>query len=151
MFIGGLLHDIGALTLCVHRGAGYTRATSVAMREGGPLSQAERHVFGYDHAEVGEALLDAWNLPLRIRKTVAHSDDPQHAPTGSTEAATVHLANLIVSAMQFGSSGELLVPPLVPQAWDLLRLTPDAIPQIMSNIDRAFADVAREILKDDPR
>lgn len=151
IFIGGLLHDVGALAMCVHRGADFTRACSYALRTRTALTHAERAIYGYDHAEVGEALLDAWNLPLRIRKTVAHSDDPQHAPTGSAEAATVHLANLIVSAMQFGSSGELLVPPLVPQAWDLLRLTPDAIPQIMSNIDRAFADVAREILKDDPK
>ncbi|MFO0645669.1 MAG: HDOD domain-containing protein [Polyangiales bacterium] len=151
IFIGGLLHDVGALAMCVHRGADFTRASSLALRTRTALTHAERAVYGYDHAEIGEALLEAWNLPLRIRKTVAHSDDPQHAPTGSTEAATVHLANLIVSAMQLGSSGEVLVPPIVPQAWDLLRLTPDALPQIMAGIDRAFADVAREILKDDPQ
>jgi HD-like signal output (HDOD) protein len=151
MFIGGLLHDIGALTLCVHRGAGYTRAASMAMRDAGSLSQAERHVFGYDHAEVGEALLDAWNLPLRVRKTVAHCEDPQRAPSGSTEAATVHVANLVTVAMQLGSSGEVLVPPLAPQAWETLRLDPEALALIVAEVDRAFADVARVILKDDAR
>lgn len=151
IFIGGLLHDVGALAMCVHRGVEFTRASGLALREKMALTQTERAVYGYDHAEVGEVLLEAWNLPLRIRKTVAYSDDPQHAPTGSTEAATVHLANLIVSGMQLGTSGELLVPPLAPQAWELLRLTPDALPQIVGAIDRAFADVAKEILRDEPR
>lgn len=151
MFICGLLHDIGALTLCVHQGARYMRALSVAMRESIALSQAERHVLGYDHAEVGEALLEAWNLPLRVRKTVAHCEDPQRAPSGSTEAAMVHVANLVTVAMQLGSSGEVLVPPLAPQAWEALRLEPEVLPLIIAEVDRAYNDVAREILKDDTR
>jgi HD-like signal output (HDOD) protein len=148
MFIGGLLHDIGALTLCVHRAPEYTRAASAAWRAQGSLSLALRTQLGYDSAEVADVLLEAWNLPVRLRKIVAHVDDPARAGVHLVDAATVHLAHALVVAMQLGSSGELLTPPLSPPAWESLHLAPAAIPLLVAEVDRAFGDVARAILKD---
>ena len=93
-------------------------------------------------------LLEAWNLPARLRKIVAYVDDPARAGVHLVDAATVHLAHALVVAMQLGSSGELFTPPLSPSAWEALHLAPAAIPLLVAEVDRAFGDVARALLKD---
>jgi HD-like signal output (HDOD) protein len=149
IFVGGLLHDIGALILCVHRSKEVVQAARLARANSMPMSQAERQLFGYDHGTVAEVLLEAWNLPLRTRKIVANHDNPQRSSTFPLETSIVHLANIMVCGMQIGSSGENWVPPLVPQAWDALRLDADIFSRLAGDVDRVFAEVASVILKDD--
>ena len=62
------------------------------------------------------------------------------------ESAVVHVADHIANAMQFGSSGEHLVPPLRPDAWELLGLDPGVLPPVLSQLDRQFGDAVAAIL-----
>ena len=70
-FTVGLLHDIGKLITNEF----LTRQASLAMRhqitEGRSLVEAERHVLGTDHCEVGAALLYLWRLPYPLVEAVA--------------------------------------------------------------------------------
>ncbi len=82
-FIAGLLQDIGILFFLHHYPREYRRITSRKI-EAQSLLEAEREVFGIDHAEVGAHLAEAWKLPENLvraigghheSKNVAKSDD----------------------------------------------------------------------------
>lgn len=148
-FVGGLLHDIGTLTIAVNRPAMLADALAGAAARRVPIDNVERAWFGHDHAGVGAVLLEAWNLPPRHRAAVNCHHAPQKAGVFATEAAVVHVADIIATAMQFGSAGDPFVPGVVPTAWEALRLNPNDIGAIMDETDRLFSSVASTFLSED--
>jgi putative nucleotidyltransferase with HDIG domain len=93
-FTVGLLHDIGKLVL----GQLLTDDTRAAVRhqiaEGIAAADAERSVFGADHAEVGGCLLASWRLPEEIVEAVANHHHPVVEPRLRLSALT-HVANCL--------------------------------------------------------
>jgi HD-like signal output (HDOD) protein len=75
-FTAALLHDIGSLVLLSHLPEAYSRISREASMTGCPLLDAELHVLGTTHAEIGAYLLGIWGLPCPIVEAVAH----HHAP-----------------------------------------------------------------------
>jgi HD-like signal output (HDOD) protein len=85
LFVEGLLCEVGHLAMfqcapdCVNAvlAQGSLTAPDVAQRE--------REVLGFHHAEVGAALLDAWELPPPIVRTVSAHCAPLDAPDPSDQ------------------------------------------------------------------
>ncbi|MEM6469536.1 MAG: response regulator [Planctomycetota bacterium] len=86
------LHDTGKLILHAVDGEAYRTAVKLAEREGTPLWQIERRVFGADHAAAGAALFSIWGLPQRIVEIVALHHDPINAFETSFSALTAVVA-----------------------------------------------------------
>jgi hypothetical protein len=103
-----------------------------------PLFQAEQQVFGFDHTHVGHALLELWKLPMSLREAVLHHHHPDRAQRFPVEAAVVHVADMIVNALELGSSGESLVPPLVASAWDTVGLSHGVVEDIADEAERHY-------------
>ena len=61
-FIAGLLQDIGILFFLHHHPVEYRKIIDRKVKAT-TLIEAEREVFGIDHAEVGGYLADEWHLP----------------------------------------------------------------------------------------
>jgi HD-like signal output (HDOD) protein len=134
-FVAGLLHDVGRLVL-------YSQAPKIAgdvfrvyKNEPMLLREAEVKVLGYDHGQVGEALLIHWHYPNNLVQAVAYHHHPASGGVSQTEASIVHLSDHLVNAMQIGSSGERHVPPLQMKAWELLNFTPDVLASVVTAID----------------
>lgn len=105
LFITGLLHDVGRLLI-------YARmpeaAAEVLQRVNGrdvPVCELEQQVLGFDHAEVGGALLALWQLPANLQAAVGCHHDPSAATAAPLEAALVHIANAVTH--QIDSGGEV--------------------------------------------
>ena len=64
-FTAGLLHDVGRLALATADPARYSQVVKLAQR-GVPAKEAERAVFGMDHAEWGAVLAHSWGFPDEI-------------------------------------------------------------------------------------
>lgn len=65
-FIIGLTQDIAIPALASHHGIAYAdtyNRLSAAQHE---FCKWERETFDYDHAQIAEALLDSWNLPVSL-------------------------------------------------------------------------------------
>ena len=100
LFMAGLLHAVGRLVLYARRPAEYRQVLERA--EGNSeaaLTAAEEAVFGFTYAEVGTALLEAWNLPTKLQVVVACHLNPNLAPGYLKEVAVVHLANLLAASL----------------------------------------------------
>ncbi len=64
LFLTGMLHDLGKLILLA---VDADRARDLYGPEGGvgdDLVTSEREIFGFDHAHLGAACLEQWNLPV---------------------------------------------------------------------------------------
>lgn len=142
-WMGGLVHDIGALAMA-----------TIAPREYGELlarlaenstegiemeiAQVEREFFGIDHAEFGGLFLrDNWRLPAPMPEIAAHHHDLagldlQEGHRGST-IHIVHVANGICSG--FGAGWNRGTPPgraFRNSAWDSLGLSLDRVEDLVS-------------------
>jgi putative nucleotidyltransferase with HDIG domain len=148
-FVAGLLHDIGSLVIYTRKRDALQRCLRQCERSRCLLHTAERKLLRFDHAEVGRALLKAWNLPLSHQDAVGSHHDPSSATCFPTEAAVVHVADVIANALSLGNSGERLVPELDPQAWDRLGLADEAIPGLIAEGEQQFEEVQRTMLWND--
>lgn len=96
-FIAGLLHDIGSLLLFKQMPDQMTFVLSQQKNKQIPINEAEMDEFGFDHAELGGALLKKWSLPPMLFSAVHFHLAPEKAPAVNQDAAwVVHLAWQIV-------------------------------------------------------
>lgn len=144
LFVSGLLHDIGRLVLFLQATKHTQKIFELTKKERILMREAEVRVMGYDHQNIAEALLKSWKYPPSLVLAVGNHHTPSSCEAARVEAAVVHLADHIVNAMRIGSSGEQFVPPLNPQAWTALGMTPSAIDPIIRGIDEQF-DAVQEM------
>jgi len=137
-YMAGLLHDVGRLVMLVQ----FPDQSEVLLA---PRSDddtgidLERELFGFDHAQVGGALLELWRLPGGMVQA-AH----QHA--GETEpeeqqAASIWRANLISHEMAADAAPGSGVDENVVSPWmDAIDLTVKAKKQILGEISALESD-----------
>ena len=84
-FTSGLLHDIGQMLMYVGSPTEYLQVLKTHQDEDLPLIECERTVFGFDHANAGEALARTWKLPEGICEAIgAHHEPDGLAATSAT-------------------------------------------------------------------
>lgn len=146
-FIAGLLHDVGRLVMIGQAPEHYRALLAESEDTGELLHVVEQRRLGFDHAEVGAALLRRWNLPesLALAVSLHHRPSPRNGAC-HTGGAIVHVANVIAHAIETGARGEFCVPPLDPRAWDHLRLPVTVLPWILRQLDSQCEDAIGMIL-----
>jgi putative nucleotidyltransferase with HDIG domain len=80
-FIAGLSHDIGKLIMLQGDPERYDEIIQIIYSEYEPFSGLERRFFDVDHAEVGAALTERWNLHEKLAAAIAsHHDETKSGP-----------------------------------------------------------------------
>lgn len=92
LFLAGLLHGVGRLVFFARRPREYREVLQRVQDSDITVESAEIQVFGFDHAQLGAALLGQWGLPQKLRLAVAQQASPGGGNNFSREAAAVHLA-----------------------------------------------------------
>lgn len=150
-FVAGLLHDLGSLVIYM-KAPDQARLVLARCKETGNLiHKVEQEIMGFDHTDVGRALVESWNLPESLQEAVAFHHTPLRSSRYPVETSVVHVADIMAQAMLMGSSGEHLVPPLVSQAWDTLSLSPDHVTLILDDGERQFTDAVKIILSEEKK
>lgn len=99
-YTAGLLHDVGKLAIAYVCSDHFERIRLHQSHQGGCWRQAERDMLGYDHTDVGGALLAAWSFPQNLLQVICFYDRPQEAANEHRDLvglvhAAKHLALLI--------------------------------------------------------
>src|SRR5438876_540629 len=145
-FVAGILHEIGRLLLFALRPDAARAALTRSRTESEPLVVAEHAAFGFDHGEAGGAILEAWKLPEDLQAIVRCHHAPAEAGHYQRDAALVHVADVIATAMQIGNSGDPAVPALAADAWEQLGLAPTILSALTDEVERQVYEVARSML-----
>lgn len=100
LFTAGLLHDIGRLLLLTELPDDVGRVELVRLETDRDSCEIERELIGFDHAEIGQALLRHWNMPPNLCSSVLYHHTPQHAHDARLESALLHIADVAARAAQ---------------------------------------------------
>jgi len=92
-FTAGLLHDVGKVVLGTFVEIDSRPIVHMAFKDGLSFEVAERAVLGIDHAEVGAALLEYWQLPDSIVQVVRWHHQPEEVPGDPYVTDLVHAAD----------------------------------------------------------
>ncbi len=138
-FVGGVLHDIGRLMLCQHAPEEMTSILIHGEIADEELVKVEKKILGIDHAALGGALMDRWDLPDSLQEMVEYHHRPTAAGRFPESAAIIHLADLITHVMQLGASGNNFIPKLDETAWEILKFTPNVFPLVFDQVKAQYA------------
>jgi putative nucleotidyltransferase with HDIG domain len=94
-FLAGLLHDMGLVILDQYFHAEFRRVLDLVESGDCTIRQAERNVFGHDHAAVGALLARKWNFPEPVCDAIACHHHPSRARRAAALAALVHLSTYL--------------------------------------------------------
>lgn len=130
LFVSGLLHDLGRLLLYIYFPNESMAVLQKASESGELLYIEEQTLLGCDHCDIGKFLTNQWKLPLLLENNVAYHHWPSKSPEPIL-TAVVHLADILVHALGYGSTGEFYVPPLDERAWIELKLSPSCFETVI--------------------
>jgi putative nucleotidyltransferase with HDIG domain len=96
-YLAGLLHDVGKLVLLKTAPNVYPRLVDIVVKIQSKFVTEETKELGFDHTDIGVALLDKWDFPENILTAVAdHHNCNLAVPTAVEELArVVALANSV--------------------------------------------------------
>lgn len=133
IFLSGVLHDIGKLVLFKKIPLKYALIIKEVWEKDLFILEAEEKYLGFTHCEAGEKICSKWKMPDLFGDIAKNHHNPQNSQF-PLQCSVVHLAEVIVNAIEIGCSGEKLVLPLNEYSWDILDLSPNAIPVIIRQL-----------------
>ncbi|HEV7815824.1 MAG TPA: HDOD domain-containing protein [Janthinobacterium sp.] len=144
-FIAGLLHDLGCLVLATGQAQANEAVLAYRAEHDCQLVEAEQAVLGFDHAQVGSALVAHWKFPAEIQAAVAAHHDASSCIKRALPLL-VHTANIMAHALDLSGAEDDLVPPLSELAWAALNLSDPTCLQVFRETDSAFQDMCTILL-----
>lgn len=145
-YVLGILHDLGRLIMLINIPEQMNEAMNMAREEKIMLYEAEKKLLGFDHADMGCALISAWNLSDIFRQAVSESHGSYKNGKPCKDASVLHVADMMIHALQLGTSGESHVPPLDVKAWEALGLAPSILATVINLLDNQLADAQQMFL-----
>ena len=144
-FMAGLIHDIGKITQDQFMTDAYDEVLKAVKDNNLSLKETEKNILGFDHQDVGEYLIENWNLPSILSVPVGYHNSP-HVIIKDNSAfnmvCLVHVANSLVRALNVGWAGDRFVPNINPVAWKELGLKKSDIEKIMDDTVTAHNELA---------
>ncbi len=119
-FSAGLIHDCGKLILDRHlavRSAMFQKYLS----EGKRVFEAERAVFGFDHAQIAGSVCEKWDIPRRLVNAVQFHHAPSLLQVNEL-ACIVHTANIVMHVPDMSAVSDISSLELDPVAIRYLNL-----------------------------
>ena len=89
IFVTALLQDIGMLIISMTKGDEYNSLIKEAYSSHLNLLDVEKEKYGFDHQQVGYALLMSWHLPDTISEPILYHHKPDNAPESCLKATEI--------------------------------------------------------------
>ncbi len=144
-FLLGLIHDIGRLVIFKTFPYAALEVFLLATQAPCLIHDAERKLLGFDHTNVTEAMLEAWDFPDSLRHVICCHHEPDNSDK-KIECAVLHVADVLARALRNGYRGKFAVSPLSHQAWESLGLSTSDIAPLASQADHMIDDIIQTFL-----
>ena len=101
-FVCGLMHDIGKTILGEFVGRNSGEVMRYVQKENMNFVEAEEHVFGVGHPEIGARVCEKWNLPTELLEAVRYHHAPSNCTSGNPLVPVVHIADAVCLMLGVG-------------------------------------------------
>ncbi len=139
-YLTGMLHDVGRLIIFENHPEKAQAILEQSQSEKKLLFEVEREILGFDHGAIGAELLTSWKLPPTLGEVVKNHHHPLENSRYPLETAILNLADIFSKSMELGSSGDTLIPPLLPESWDSIGMDVNALAMLWSQIENQFEE-----------
>lgn len=125
-FICGLLHDLGKFVMARNVPEHLALVLDAVRNRGILFNEAEHQCLDYDHAQLGAAVMERWNLPGTLVRAVLRHHTPLPQKGTAEEPAILDciasLADILARILLMGNGGDARVPLLTDGVWKRLGL-----------------------------
>ncbi len=104
-FTCGLLHDLGISVIQRYFYEGFKEIISLVNEQQNKYTNAEKNVLGISHQEIGQFLIEKWNLPISLGDAILFHHNPSEAENEREMAAIIHLADYMTQRFVIGELG----------------------------------------------
>jgi putative nucleotidyltransferase with HDIG domain len=122
LFTAGLLHDLGKLATDRFVVMKRKELNSLMREQTLQFHEAERQVFGIDHAEAGARILEQWNFPAPLIAAARWHHNPDQAGEYRRIATIVHVSEFLSYAQGVGAGVDGLSYRISGEALERLGL-----------------------------
>ncbi|MDH5517369.1 MAG: HDOD domain-containing protein [Gammaproteobacteria bacterium] len=140
-FIIGLLHDLGSLIIYQQLPEQASEIIAESKLHGHWIREKEEQRLGFDHAQVGGALLQGWGLPTLQVEAVRYHLQPEKAPEESQKAAM--LVNLAFEIYHYHIKRDPVLDDdaeIDPVLFERLDISLDALEKILEQAKLHFEE-----------
>ncbi len=137
-YVAGLLHDIGSLIIYKKTPDAERAVLQECAETNTNLFKVETKTFGFDHADVGGALLQSWKLSDNLYRAVLCHHFPEGSKLEIPLAEVVHVADYVAYDMGLGNSGECATPDLDLQVCGALGIEPSYLQEFRTDVVQEY-------------
>jgi len=138
--VAALVHDVGKLIMVRYFKADFRGVLKLCEEKDMAFVEAERELFGCDHAEVGGAVAREWGFPEEVRDAIErHHQTPLEDSHPVLD--TVVISNLVAKTLAAGLGAEGLNFTVDNAARRRLQLDFNAFCRICSEVEASMANV----------
>jgi HD-like signal output (HDOD) protein len=131
MFVEGLLRDIGHLILYEQLPEPSEQTLRESATTGTPLHTLEQRILGFDYTEVGQTLIDEWQLPKNFGVAIRYQNNPNGTKDHGFEAALLNMASALTEGFQAPNGHTDWKILVAPEAWELTGLDEEGLKECM--------------------
>jgi len=142
-FTAGLMCDIGKVAMSVQIDSALPMIVNAAQQFCLPFDLAERELFGFDHAEVGEHMAIQWNFPKVISDAIRYHHAPRKCEGPNHLVDCVHIGDYLTSSMGFGIGGDGLQYIFDDTALERLGIKADDLDQVINDFVISYEEYER--------
>lgn len=146
LFVMGVLHDIGRLAIYLKLPLEARDILLITGGEYGLLADTENEVLGFNHMEVGEALLRKWKLPESIIDVVASHHKPSTAQSHQLETALLHISAALADADIKGYPQQEVCEQLDPGVWQTTGLQMQEMESYLELVPKKVLEIMDVVL-----
>ena len=144
-FTAALLHDVGKLVMATALPEKNEQMLAYRREHECDGVEAERAVFGIDHAAIGRELAASWRFPEIIVDSVGQHHDVD-APSTPLVTTIVHVASTVAHALDLAGVEDEMVSALSSPGWRRLALSEAQTDGLFAQVEATFADTCEILL-----
>lgn len=139
-YTAGLLHDIGKRFLSSFVAEDFNQIVLKVARDKCAFVEAEKELLGYDHAELGGMILQAWEFSPEMLQAVKLHHDPDVLQKDPL-SALIALSNALVISMGIGVGADGLATRVQCEGLKRFKITPQILDlcmvELLTEMDKA--------------
>lgn len=141
----GLFHNIGIILIGYAASDSYAQAFVKAQQDGISLIDAEREIFGFDHAEAAGVLLRQWKFPESIVEPIAMQYIPHQSDEHASETAMIALTHYIIEHLEMGIPHTWVYEDTLAWVYEHLGIDHERVEELIEH-SRANVKKVRDML-----
>jgi putative nucleotidyltransferase with HDIG domain len=139
----GLIHDIGKIILDKYILEKKETFKTFLEDEQRTFLSAEKHILGFDHAEIAYEICKKWNIPIAMTQAIKYHHHPSSSQD-DTLSYILHLADYVATKSGGGYDSDDLLYQLEEGTLKFLSIRHDDVRTIMAEIIESMAQVSVE-------